>query len=249
MAGPERVVLVTGSSSGLGAALLTHFYDQGWGVVLNYVVEPEAEALYRTLVARAGDDRILKVRANVADRAEVRAMFDRALEKFGRVDALVNCAGINRDAAFQDLTDEAWDSVVSAHLKGTFTCGQEYVLHNTSAPGHIVNLGAACALQGRKNGANFCAAKAGIIALTKCMALELAPRIQVNCLIPGSVNTREVRERYHLDTKEGQEKLLRTIPMGRLGELEDVIRMVECILGSRFTTGENFFVNGGEYMH
>ncbi len=80
------------------------------------------------------------------------------------------------------------------------------------------------------------------------MALELAPRIRVNCLIPGSVRTREVTERYALETEEGLAKELATLPMDRLGEVEDVAHMVHCMVDARFTTGANFFVNGGQYM-
>ena len=115
-------------------------------------------------------------------------------------------------------------------------------------PGSIINLGAACGLQGRLNGANFCSAKGGVFALTKCMARELAPRIRVNCLTPSAVDTEEVRERYALDTEEGLSRVLGGIPIGRLGAHGDVVQMVECILGAEFTTGANFFVNGGEFM-
>ena len=87
-----------------------------------------------------------------------------------------------------------------------------------------------------------------ILAFTKCLALELSPRIQVNCLIPSAVDTPEVRERYKLDTKEGLDSVVSGIPMGRLGNTEDVVQMIRCILSSSFTTGSTFYVNGGEYM-
>jgi hypothetical protein len=157
-------------------------------------------------------------------------------------------AGINRDAPFIEMTDADWDSVISVHLKGTFICCQEFVKCKSQGNGHIINVSAACGIQGRKNGANFCSAKAGILALTKCLALELSPRIQVNCLIPSAVDTPEVRERYKLDTKEGFDSVVNGIPMGRLGKTEDVTQMVNCILSSSFTTGATFYVNGGEYM-
>jgi NAD(P)-dependent dehydrogenase (short-subunit alcohol dehydrogenase family) len=245
----ERVILVTGSSSGLGAALVEHFAKKGFGVVINTIIEEEAQSLYDRLATTTDKSKIMKYQADVANRGQAKAMFDAVIEKFGRLDILINCAGINRDAPFVEMTDESWDEVVSAHLKGHFVCCQEFVFHNTSREGVIINLGAACALQGRKNGANFCSAKAGIIALTKCLARELAPRIRVNCLIPGSVKTREVIERYDLETKRGLEKELETLPMARLGELEDVIKMVECMIDAKFTTGANFYVNGGQYMH
>jgi NAD(P)-dependent dehydrogenase (short-subunit alcohol dehydrogenase family) len=175
-------------------------------------------------------------------------MFDETVEAYGKVDILINCAGINRDAPFLEMTDEAWDNVVGAHLKGTFICCQEYVFHNPDNPGHIINLGATCGLQGRKNGVNFCSAKGGVFALTKCLARELAPRIQVNCLIPGQMDTQEVRSRYHLDRPEELERVVGGIPMGRIGTLEDVTHMVDSILSARFTTGANLFVNGGDFM-
>ena len=139
--------------------------------------------------------------------------------------------------------------MISAHLKGHFVCSQEYVFHNPDRDGVIINIGAACGFQGRKNDATFCSAKGGILALTKCMALELAPRIRVNCLVPGSVKTREVIDRYDLETKDGLEKELATLPMNRLGEFEDIIKMVECMIDAEFTTGASFFANGGQFMH
>ena len=245
----DRVILITGSSSGLGSELIRNFAKKGFGVVINYIVEDEAEALYQQIVKDVGETKVMKYKANVADRKQVRSMFDTVVEKLGHVDILINCAGINRDASFTELTDDLWDAVISAHLKGHFVCGQEYVLHNTDHEGLIINFGAACGQIGRKNGANFCSAKGAIITLTKCMALELAPRIRVNCLVPGSIKTREVIERYDLETDDGLQKELATLPMGRLGEFEDVIRMVECIIDAKFTTGANFYVNGGQYMH
>lgn len=245
----DRVVLITGSSSGLGAALIENFARKGFGAVINYIDEEAAQGLYDRLSPEVDPEKLMKVRADVSNRDEVRAMFDGVIERFGRVDILVNTAGINRDAPFSELTDETWDAVISAHLKGHFVCGQEYVFHNPTREGVIVNVAAACGLAGRKNGANFCSAKGGILALTKCMARELAPRIRVNCLVPGSVRTREVIDRYDLETEEGLERELATLPMNRLGEFEDVIRMVECMIDAEFTTGATFFANGGQFMY
>ncbi len=245
----ERVLLVTGSSSGLGAALIENFAKKGFGVVINYIIDDQAEEFYRKLAADIDQSKLMKYKADVANREQVKNMFDAVIDKFGRIDILVNCAGINRDAPFLELTDANWDAVVSAHLKGHFVCSQEYAFHNTSRQGAIITIGAACGFAGRKNGANFCSAKSGIIALTKCMARELAPRIRVNCLVPGSVKTREVIDRYKLETKEGLEKELASLPMNRLGEFEDIIKMVECMIDAEYTTGANFFVNGGQFMH
>ena len=245
----ERVLLITGSSSGLGACLIRHFSKKGFGVVINYVIDADAEVLEKEIIQSVGSKKVMKYKANVSEREEVRAMFDATIEKFGRVDILINCAGVNRDGPFLEMTDELWDAVVDVHLKGHFICSQEYVFHNPDREGLIINLGAAAGQIARKNGANFCAAKGGIFALTKAMALELAPRIRVNCLVPNAIKTREVIERYDLNNKKGLEKELETMPMGRLGEYEDVIHMMDCIIGAKFSTGANFYVNGGQYMH
>jgi len=244
----ERVMVLTGASSGLGAEVAAHFAAKGFAVAMNYIIEAESQKIYDRLASEVGEERIMRYRAGVADRDEVRSMFDAVIERFGRVDILVNFAGINRDAPFLEMTDEQWDSVISAHLRGHFVCSQEYVFHNPDREGLIINLGAACGQVGRMNGANFCSAKGAIFALTKCMARELAPRIRVNCLVPGSIKTREVIDRYDLETEAGLEKELATLPMGRLGEFSELIKMVECIIDAEFTTGANFYVNGGQLM-
>ncbi len=219
----------------------------GHSVVMNYRHPASADRIAGLIASSSASGTLLAIAADVRNRQEVNEMFVKASNEIGAVEVLINCAGINRDAAFMELTDEDWNAVVDTHLKGTFICSQEFV-RQCKGPGSIINLGAACGIQGRINGANFCSAKGGVLALTKCMARELAPEIRVNCLTPSAVDTEEVRERYALDTKEGLQRVISAIPMARLGACSDVIHMVESILGAEFTTGENFFVNGGEFM-
>jgi|TARA_B100000586_G_scaffold256467_1_gene219349 NAD(P)-dependent dehydrogenase (short-subunit alcohol dehydrogenase family) len=245
----ERVMVITGGSTGLGSELAKYFVSEGFRLVVNYFFDKDMQELINNNPTLGNKDKVLFSQADVSNREQVESMFDNAINKFGRVDILMNFAGINRDAPFTEITDDMWDSVIAAHLKGHFICGQEYVAHNTDREGLILNIGAACGQMGRKNGANFCSAKGAIFALTKCMALELAPRIRVNCLVPGSVRTREVIDRYDLETDDGLEKELATLPMGRLGEFEDIIHMVQSIIDAKFTTGANFYANGGQYMH
>lgn len=245
----ERVMIITGGSTGLGSELAKYFVSKGFRLVVNYFFDKDVQELISNNPALGNKDKVLFSQADVSNREQVQSMFDNAINKFGRVDILLNFAGINRDAPFTEITDDMWDSVIAAHLKGHFICGQEYVAHNLDREGLILNIGAAGGQIGRKNGANFCSAKGAIFALTKCMALELAPRIRVNCLVPGSVKTREVIDRYDLETDDGLEKELATLPMGRLGEFEDIIHMVQSIIDAKFTTGANFYANGGQYMH
>ena len=243
----KKVAIITGAGRGLGEAVARDLLGKGISVV---VADMNKINIYKYKVNSQFNDsaNIMSYQVDVSKRMEVKKMFASAYERFKQIDYLINFAGINRDAPFIEMTDEDWDSVISVHLKGTFICCQEFVKLKSQGNGHIINVSAACGIQGRKNGVNFCSAKAGVLAFTKCLALELSPRIQVNCLIPSAVDTPEVRERYNLDTKEGFDSVVKGIPMGRLGKTEDVTQMINCILTSNFTTGSTFYVNGGEYM-
>ncbi len=243
-----NAIVITGATRGLGAALTEHFASKGRNVVMNYRNKAAADRVVAQVAEMGSSDHVIPVQADVRDRIAVRTLFEVADSEFGGANVLINCAGMNLDAPFLEITDENWDAVVDTHLKGTFICSQEFVRHVGERRANIINLGASCGIQGRLNGANFCSAKGGVHALTKCMARELAPRIRVNCLTPNAVDTEEVRERYALDTESGLQKVLSVIPMGRLGAHNEVTHMVDSILQASFTTGSTFFVNGGEYM-
>ena len=238
---PKKVILITGAGRGLGAAVAEYMSSQGLRIILADKNKID--------LRKFNSKNILSYQVDVSKIQEVKDMFASAYNRFKQIDYLINFAGINRDGPFLEMTEEDWDSVVSVHLKGTFICCQEFAKLKSQSSRHIINISAACGIQGRKNGVNFCSAKAGVLAFTKCLALELSPSIQVNCLIPSAVDTPEVRERYKLDTKEGFDSVVKGIPMERLGKTQDVIRMVDCILSSEFTTGSTFYVNGGEYMN
>ena len=238
---PKKVILITGAGRGLGEAVAEYMSSQGLRIILADKNKID--------LRKFNSKNILSYQVDVSKRQEVKDMFASAYNRFKQIDYLINFAGINRDGPFLEMTEEDWDSVVSVHLKGTFICCQEFAKLKSQSSRHIINVSAACGIQGRKNGVNFCSAKAGVLAFTKCLALELSPSIQVNCLIPSAVDTPEVRERYKLDTKEGFDSVVKGIPMERLGKTQDVIRMVDCILSSEFTTGSTFYVNGGEYMN
>lgn len=142
--------------------------------------------------------------------------------------------------------------VVGTNLTGTFICSQGFAIRfggDQERIGHIVNIGAATGLRGRKNGANYCAAKAGVVNLSRCLALELAPQIRVNCAIPGYIDTDELRTRYSLSESENYERVVSTILMGRLGTADDLFRVIDFIISkSDYITGQNFLVNGGHFM-
>lgn len=246
----RKVILVTGSSRGIGAATISGFAEKGYRVIINYSKsQKEAEELYNFIVKKYGKDSAFVMQADIYKRSEVKQLFNYSYEKFGKVDILINNAGINNDQPFLEMSDEKWSSVINTILTGTFICSQEYALRFNGKDGNIINIGALTAIGGRKNGANYCSARAGVLTLTKCMAQELAPKIRVNCVTPGWINTDEVMERYNLYQPENLEQALASIPLKKLGTPEDIFKMIYFIVEeSNYLTGQNFIVDGGKLM-
>ena len=247
----KKIILITGSSGGIGSQLANKFASQEYHVAINFLhAENSAKKLQESINCKYGEDSSILVRADVSKRNEVNKMFDEIEKRFGVPNVLINCAGINRDKPFLEMNDDEWTSVLSTILTGTFYCSQEYALRYKGDNGNIINIGALTAIHGRKNGANYCSARAGVVNLTKCMALELAPKIRVNCVTPGWINTSEVMNRYQLHSKEILENTLKKIPMGRLGTPNDIAEVVDFIVnGSSYITGQNYLVDGGMLMY
>ncbi|MCU0847737.1 MAG: SDR family oxidoreductase [Spirochaetes bacterium] len=244
------VILITGSSRGLGAYAAEGFSSLGYTVVVNYSKSAqEAEALVHKIKSRLAGSEATAIRADVSKRSEVKGMFDEIYGRFGRCDVLINMAGVNLDGPFTEMTDEQWDRVVRTILTGTFICGQEFAVRYRGDNGRIINIGAVTATTGRKNGANYCSARAGVLNLTKCMALELAPGISVNTVTPGYIGTDEVMTRHSLHIKENHEKAVSRIPAGILGTPEDVFKAMDFLVrSSSYITGQNIIVDGGLMM-
>ena len=246
----RKVVLITGALSDIGRATASSFAKAGYGVALNYRRKEEqarifAESLVRECHAPQAECFLVDIR----NRQGVTAMFDQACQAFGKVDVLVNNAGTNLDKSFLAMTDEEWEVVVDTILKGTFICSQEYARRYIGSNGSIINIGSVTALKGRPNGANYCSARAGVLALTKCMAQELAPRIRVNTVTPGRIDTEELRGRYQLEDDQRKLKLEQEVPMQRLGTPEEVADMILYLASAgQYITGQNFLVDGGLFM-
>jgi acetoacetyl-CoA reductase/3-oxoacyl-[acyl-carrier protein] reductase len=128
-------------------------------------------------------------------------------------------------------------------------CSQEFARRYKGSNGSIINIGAVTALKGRLNGANYCSARAGVLALTKCMAQELAPRIRVNTVTPGRIDTEEVRVRYQLTESHNKARFEKEVPMQRMGTPEEVAEMILYLANvGQYITGQNFLVDGGLFM-
>jgi 3-oxoacyl-[acyl-carrier protein] reductase len=245
--GCPRTVLITGALSDIGRATAAAFAAAGYCVALNYRSRPEQAAVLVDRIRREHPacPGAAAIRADVRVRAEVRALFEEA----GPVGVLVNNAGINRDKPFLEMTDGEWDLVLDTVLGGTFLCSQEFARRFRGTGGNIVNIGSVSALRGRRNGVNYCAARAGILTLTKCLALELAPDIRVNTVTPGRIDTEELRARYRYMERDNRAEFEQDIPLRRLGAPEDVAKMILFLADQGgYVTGQNFLVDGGLLM-
>jgi len=239
-----RTALVTGGGQGIGLAIARLLDRLGARVAVNY---PDAAHLPADLSGFRQAP--LSVEADVADVAAVRRMVDATVDAFGRLDILVNNAGIFPRSPALELDEETWDRVMAVNLKGAFFCAQAAA--RTMVPrggGRIVNIASDAAIVPAERGAHYNASKAGVIALTKSLALEFAPhRIAVNAVAPGLTDT--AQPRYGMTEKEIAAEGA-AMPWGRIGRPDDVARAVAYLAGpmAEFVTGETLFVTGGACM-
>ena len=237
----EKNVLVTGASRGIGAAVARAFAAAGYRVAANYnTSEAEAQAL-----AARWPDRILPVQADVADRAQVEAMFHRVEETFGGVDVLVCNAGIARQELFTDVTPAAWQRMLDVHLNGAFHCCQcalPHMLHRKW--GRIVTVSSMWGQVGGSCEVAYSAAKAGLIGLTRALAKEEGPSgITVNCVAPGVIET-DMMASFSAEDKAA---LAEETPLGSLGSPEQVAKAILFLASddADYITGQVLGVNGG----
>ncbi len=243
----DRVAVVTGASRGIGRATAAALAREGARVVVNYRRDMGAAEAVAAGIAASGGEAFL-YQADVADFAQVQRMFKEIRDRFGRVDILVNNAGITRDGLVVRTRDEDWDAVMDTNLKGTYNCIRSVArIMMKQRHGRIVNLSSVVGLVGNPGQANYCAAKAGIVGLTKAVAKELASRgILVNAVAPGFIATDMTGDL----PQEMVESMRSRIPLGRLGRPEDVAEVVVFLVSDRasYLTGQTIVVDGGLTM-
>lgn len=239
--------IVTGSSRGIGAAIAAALAAQGMNVVLNGSSERSlaaAEEQARALADRFGVE-ALAVAANVADPDEAAALAAAALEAFGRVDVLVNNAGITRDGLAMRMAAEDFDAVVDVNLKGVFNCAKAVLRPMTKQRhGRIINLSSVSGVYGNPGQVNYAASKAGVIGLTKALAKEVARKgVTVNAIAPGFIAT----DMTAALSEEQRAHALERIASGRLGEPEDVAALAAFLASedAAYITGQVICVDGG----
>lgn len=245
----NKVALVTGASRGIGAGIAKKLAAEGADIVINYVGEAnlaDAQVLQKELEALGR--RVLLIDANVADFNAAAAMVDEAVAKLGRIDILVNNAGINRDTLLLRMKEEDWDAVLAVDLKGVFNVTKAAVKYMMKQRyGRIISISSVVGVAGNAGQVNYAAAKAGVIGLTKSVAKEVASRnITANAIAPGFIRTPMTAKMPEVAV----EAALKTIPLGRMGEAEDIAKAVVFLASedADYITGQILHVDGGMLM-
>jgi glucose 1-dehydrogenase len=253
-----QTAVVTGSSSGIGAGIARSMAAAGANVVINYYSSREgAEKVLGTI--REGGGNAIMVRADVSRRDQVEYLFQQAIGAFGTVDILVNNAGIQKDASFETMSLDDWNSVLAINLTGGFICSQAAVREFLSrgvvegrsrSAGKIIFISSVHEEIPWAGHVNYSASKGGVRMLMKSMALELAPRnIRVNGIAPGAIKTPINRDAW--ETPEARQNLLKLIPCDRIGETGDIGRAAVWLASdeSAYMQGTTLFIDGGMMLY
>jgi 3-oxoacyl-[acyl-carrier protein] reductase len=242
-----KVAIVTGASRGIGRAIALELARRGAKVAVNYAgSEAKANEVVAEITANGGE--AFAIQADVSKSDAVENMVKEVLERYGRIDILVNNAGITRDNLLMRMKEEEWDEVLNINLKGVFNCTKA-----VSRPmmkqryGRIVNIASIVGVSGNAGQANYVAAKAGVIGLTKTAAKELASRnITVNAVAPGFITT-DMTDQL---SEEVRAEMLKHIPLARFGQPEDIAQVVAFLVsdGANYMTGQTIHVDGGMVM-
>lgn len=242
-----KVAVVTGGSRGIGRAISLRLAAMGALVYINFVSRPDAAEETRTLIESTGGA-ARTVAFDVAQPEQIQTAFKQIADEAGRLDILINNAGITRDGLVARMKESDWDAVLDTNLKGAFFCAKAASKTMMKQRwGRIVNISSVIGFAGNAGQANYAAAKAGLIGITKAMARELASRnITVNSVAPGYIIT----DMTDALSEEVQTQLIKEIPLGLLGTPEDVAGAVAFLVSDdgRYMTGQTLHVNGGMYM-
>lgn len=233
------VVLITGAAGGLGRALVHEFLRNGWQVIAAaHRAESWNDSASDALVGAGAEKRLWLTALEVTDRSACQALVKAGFERFGRIDCLINNAGLTADGSFARMSDDDWQQVIDVNLKGAFLCSQAVSRAMTSArSGHIINISSWSARNGTRGQANYASAKAGLIGLTQSLAKELGSRnVRVNAVLPGVLPTAMTASL----TAEQLDDLAASNVLGRIGTLDEVARFVVALSAMRHVSGQVF---------
>lgn len=243
----RRVAIVTGATRGIGRAVAIRLANDGFNIVVNYRGdEAPATALVEELQANGAEARA--IRADITSADDVASLIEGAIAAFGKLDVLINNAGITRDMLLMRMSEADWDAVLTTNLKGAFLCSKAAIRPMIrQRGGAIVNLTSVIGLVGNAGQANYAAAKAGLVGFTKSLAKEVGSRgITVNAVAPGFIETRLT----DVLSDEIKEASINQIPLGRFGTPEDVAGAVSFLVSpaASYITGHTLSVDGGLFM-
>lgn len=242
-----KTAVVTGASRGIGRAIALQLAEEGANVVVNYSGSEDKALQVVEEIKNIGRNAIA-VKANVSDNESVQNLMSQALEAFGTIDVLINNAGITRDNLIMRMKEDEWDDVISTNLKGVFLCTKAVTRQMMKQrAGRIINISSIVGVMGNAGQANYVAAKAGVIGLTKTTARELASRnILVNAIAPGFIET-EMTDALPEDIKGA---MLAQIPLAQLGQPEHIAKAVVFLASddSSYMTGQVLHIDGGMVM-
>lgn len=242
-----KTAVVTGASRGIGRAIALQLAAEGANVVVNFSGSEQKASEVVQEIQNLGAQAIA-VQANISDSESVQQLMNAAIEQFGAIDVLVNNAGITRDNLLMRMKEDEWDEVINTNLKGVFLCTKAVTRQMMKQrAGRIINISSIVGVMGNAGQANYVAAKAGVIGLTKTTARELASRnILVNAIAPGFIST-EMTDTLPEDVKSS---MLTQIPLAKLGNPEDVAKAVVFLASddASYMTGQTLHIDGGMYM-
>ena len=238
----DKVIIITGASRGIGRATAKLLAESGYKVIADYnKSEDKALSLKEELASQGIEIDIFK--ADVSKREECKALAEFTYNKYGKIDVLVNNAGISIWGPFQEVTDEEWKNIVDVNLYSVFAMSQEVLKYMIKAQsGSIINISSIWAMVGSSCEAPYSVTKAGVDGLTKSLAKELGPsNIRVNSVAPGAIDTDMNSDL----TKEERKELEEETPLGKIGKPEDIAKTIKWLVEDEFTTGQVISPNGG----
>ena len=237
-----KVAIITGSSRGIGREIAKTLARKGITVVANYNKSEEAAKELKQELEEEGI-KIDIIKADVSKREDAKRLVEFTLNKYGKVDILINNAGISEYKLFTDETDEDWNKIINTNLYSAFAMSQEVIpnmVHNKS--GCIINMSSAWGVVGGSLEVIYSVSKAGLDGLTKALAKELGPsNIRVNSIAPGMIYTK-MNEKF---SKEELKEIEEEIPLGKIGKPSDIAKCIEWLLEDEYTTGQVISINGG----
>lgn len=238
-----EVALITGSSRGIGLEIAKYLANAGYQVILNGRSEIKEDVLDQFKDAPVP---VAQITGDVSDFDGAKAIVDQAIDQFGKIDVLINNAGITRDGLIMRMKEEDFDAVINTNLKGAFNMSRHVTQPMLKQrQGTIINMSSVVGLMGNAGQTNYAASKAGLIGLTKALARELSSRhITVNAIAPGYIET----EMTDVLSDKVKDTMLGQIPLKRFGQAEEIAQTVEFLINNKYITGQVIEVNGGLNM-